>query len=85
VDLPDFRVDRGEDRAEEGEVRAPIMFEKRSQVDMLSLVRSVPPRGLSSRGEISLHHIRSRENQIDGVFRLVQRVSRKLSVSLQIS
>jgi len=51
VDLPDFRVDRGEDRAEEGEVRAPIMFEKRSQVDMLSLVRSVPPRGLSSRGD----------------------------------
>jgi hypothetical protein len=39
VDLPDFRVDRGEDRAEEGEVRAPIMFEERSQVDMLSLVR----------------------------------------------
>lgn len=44
-------MDRGEDRAEEGEVRAPIMFEERSQVDMLSLVRSVPPRGLSSRGD----------------------------------
>lgn len=79
-------MDRGEDRAEEGEVRAPIMFEERSQgrYAFAGEGRYLP--GGSAAGGDKLYIISGHvKSDPMGVFRLVQRVSRKLSVSLQIS